>query len=179
MSHQQDLIQILLKGQARQTVDDVIIWAGDNPAKFKIIVEVISGNLDQNLKDRAAWAMSYIVCGHPELLKYHWDTFVNLLLNKKTSSPIKRNLVRFMQEINIPEKFHGKITDRCFELVNDPKEDIAIRAFAMTILGNLISQYPEMSNELRISIEELLPHASAGLKNRAGKILARIEKIQG
>jgi hypothetical protein len=178
MSQQQDLINILLQGQARQTVDDVIIWASDNPAKFKILVEVISGNLDQNIRDRAAWAMSYIAVDNPSILKYHWDTFVNLLANKNTSSPIKRNLVRFMQEVEIPEKHHGKITNRCFELVNDPQEDIAIRAFAMTVLGNLVDKYPEIGNELKLSIEELLPYASAGLKNRAGKILKQLEKIQ-
>jgi hypothetical protein len=176
MSQQQDLIQILLKGQARQTVDDVIIWAGDNPARFKTLVEVITGNLDPNIRDRAAWAMSYIACDQPSLLKYHWDTFVYLLVSKNTSGPVKRNITRFMQEVDIPEKYHGKITHRCFELVNDPQEEIAIRAFAMTVLGNLVSQYPEIANELKLSIEELLPYASSGLKNRAGKILQKIEK---
>src|SRR5688572_25024410 len=135
MSQQQELINILLQGQARNTVDEVILWAGDNPSKFKILVETISGSLDQPIRDRAAWAMSYIAIAHPELLKYHWDTFVQLLTNKKISGPIKRNITRFMQEVIIPEKYHAKITNRCFELVNDPQEDIAIRAFSMTVLG--------------------------------------------
>ena len=174
MASQSELINILLQGQARNTIDDVIIWAGDNPAKFKILVETISGNLDQSLRDRAAWALSYIAAAHPSLLKYHWTTFVNLLNNKNTSGPIKRNLVRFMQEAEIPAKFHGEITNRCFELLNDPKEDIAIRAFAMTVLANMTEQYPELVTELKLSVQELLPFASAGLKNRAGHILKKL-----
>lgn len=177
MSHQEELIQILLQGQARKTVDDVIVWAGNNPAKFKILVETVSGNLDQPVKDRAAWAMSYIAVDEPLLVKYHWEVFVKLLVDKKTSGPIKRNIVRFMQELEIPAKHQGIVADRCFELINDPNEDIAIRAFAMTVLANLLAHYPEMANELRISIEELLPYASAGLKNRAQKILMIIDKL--
>lgn len=174
MSSQQELINILLQGQARNTVDEVIIWAGDNPTKFKILVETMAGNLDQPIRDRAAWALSYIAVDTPSLLKYHWDIFVNLLVNKHTSKPIIRNLVRFMQEVEIPEKYHGKVTDCCFVLVNNPQEDIAIRAFAMTVLGNMVDIYPELANELKISIQELLPYASPGLKNRAGKILSKL-----
>lgn len=174
MSQQQELINILLQGQSRNTVDEVIIWAGDNPSKFKILVETMSGNLDRPIRDRAAWSLSYIATNHPELLKYHWETFVKLLVNKNTPEPIKRNLVRFMQEVDIPVKYHGQLTDRCFELVNDPQEEIAIRAFSMTILGNLLGLYPELGKELKLSIEELLPYASPGLKNRAEKILKKI-----
>lgn len=174
MSSQQELINILLQGQARNTVDEVIIWAGDNPTKFKILVETMAGNLDQPIRDRAAWALSYIAVDKPTLLKYHWDIFVQLLVNKNTSDPIKRNLVRFMQEVEIPQKYHGKVTDRCFELLNNPQEDIAIRAFSMTVLGNMVDKYPELANELKISIAELLPHASPGLKNRAEKILNKL-----
>jgi hypothetical protein len=177
MSQQQELIQILLQGQARKTVDDVIEWAGKSPVKFKILVEMITGNLDQPIKDRAAWAMSYIASDEPDLVKHHWNIFVKLLVDKKTSGPVKRNILRFTQVIKIPVGHQGPIVGRCFELINDPKEDIAIRAFAMTILANLLPQYPDMANELRISIEELLPHASPGLKNRANKILMMIEKL--
>jgi hypothetical protein len=175
MSQQQELIHILLRGQSKQTVDEVITWTGDHPSRFKILVDIISGNLDQPIRDRAAWAMSYIAGDQPELLKYHWDTFVNLLVNKKTSGAIKRNITRFMQEVEIPKKHHGPVINRCFELVNDPQEEIAIRAFAMTIVGNLLNEYPEMANELKLSIDKLLPYASAGLKNRAKKILQKID----
>jgi hypothetical protein len=174
---QEELIGILSLGQSRSTVDKAIAWVGNDPAKFKAMVEVISGKHTPSLRDRAAWAFSYIAPKHPTLLNPHWGTFVKLLVNKKTSGPVKRNMVRFMQEVEIPVKYHGKITDRCFELVNDPQEDIAIRAFAITILGSLVSLYPALTNELRLSIEELLPYASAALKNRAGKILQKIEKM--
>jgi len=48
--------------------------------------------------------MSYIAVDEPSLVKYHWDIFVKLLVDKKTSGPVKRNIVRFMQELKIPAK---------------------------------------------------------------------------
>lgn len=82
-----------------------------------------------------------------------------------------------MQEVEIPQKHQGAIINRCFELVNDPQQDIAIRAFALTVIANHLKMYPAMAGELKLSIEELLPYASTGLKNRAGKILQKIEEV--
>lgn len=171
-----ELINILRQGQSRKMVDNVIVWSGDNPARFNLLVEVINGNSDQAIRDRAAWALSYIAESHPDLLKNHWSTFVNLLCNQHTSSPIKRNITRFMQMVSLPKKYHSLIIDRCFQLLNDPRQDIAVRVFSMTILYNLTIEYPDIENELKISIEDILPHASAGTLNRAQKILRQLNK---
>jgi len=172
-----EIIQILEQGQARSTVDDAIIWAGDNPEKFKCLVNLIIDYKDPNIRNRASWVLSYIACDYPPLLAKHWTHFVKVLIHSSTPSPIIRNLVRFMQEVKIPEKHQGIIINRCFELVNNPQQDIAIRAFALTVIANHLQAYPEIAGELKLSIEELLPYASAGLKNRAGKILNKINKL--
>jgi hypothetical protein len=176
MNGSKELIHLLSQGQSRSMVDSVIVWTGDDPVKFKILVGVVSGKSDPSIRSRASWALSYIAENHPHLLKPHWDVFIQVLINPKTPDPIKRNLVRFMQAVDIPEKHHGKLVHRCFELVNNVKEDIAIRAFSLTVLANLVDVYPDMGHELTLSIEDLLPHASSGLKNRALKILKRLEK---
>ncbi len=175
---QKEIIQILEQGQSRKTIDDVIIWAGNDAAKFKIIVQIIQDYSDQSIRDRAAWAMSYLACDAPSLVLPHWNSFIKLLTDTNTSSPILRNIVRFMQEVNIPSKHQGAVIDRCFELVNDPQQDIAIRAFGLTVIANHLKEYPEIAGELKLSIDELMPYASTGLKNRAGKILQKIDKLQ-
>lgn len=169
-----ELLNILRQGQSRKMVDDVILWAGDNPSRFSLLVKVMNSNYDQPLRDRSAWALSYIGESHPQLLKTHWTDMVNLINNRNTSSPILRNLIRLLQFVELPEKHHAPIMDRCFVLLNDPKQDIAVRVFSMTVLYNLSILYPEISNELKLSIEEILPHASAGTLNRAQKILQKL-----
>jgi hypothetical protein len=65
--------------------------------------------------------------------------------------------------------------DTCFALL-DPKEPIAVRAFSMTVLGNLAAQHPDLKKELRLVIESQLPYGSAGFVARAKKVLKQLEK---
>jgi hypothetical protein len=62
------------------------------------------------------------------------------------------------------------------ELIIDPKEPIAIKAYSMTVCERIANQYPELNPELIYAIEAKLPHASAGVKNIGQKILNRIKK---
>lgn len=176
MTLEQEALSILHQGQSRKMVDDIIIWCGDSPNRFHVLVHIINSNLDDPIRDRAAWCLSYIAESHPELLKSHWKTLVNLLCYPLVSSPIKRNITRFLQFVEIPKIHHAAVLNKCFELMNDPSQDIAVRVFSMTVLYNLSVIYPEIVNELKISILEIIPHASAGTKNRAEKILKKLEK---
>ena len=68
----------------------------------------------------------------------------------------------------------GEAADICFGYLVDHKETIAVRVFAMTVLGNICRREPDLGIELRLVIEEELPYASAGFKSRAKKILAEL-----
>jgi len=83
---------------------------------------------------------------------------------------MQRNILRFLQDIEIPKRFYGIVTDRCFALM-DTKEPIAVRVFSMTVLANIAKQEPDLKKELRIAIEDQLPYASAGFLSRARKVL--------
>ena len=52
----------------------------------------------------------------------------------------------------------------CFRYVESPTETVAVKAFALTVLGNLSKQYPEILPEIKLMIEEQLPHQTWRLK---------------
>jgi hypothetical protein len=88
---------------------------------------------------------------------------------------VKRNVVRILQFVDIPEDLHGEVMNICFELLGDLRETIAVRVFSMTVLARLAEIYPDIRQELRIIIEDELSHQpSAGFKSRAKKILAAL-----
>ena len=78
----------------------------------------------------------------------------------------------------IPSTIEGKLFDVGIELIIDPKEPIAIKAYSMTVCERIANRYPELNPELKYAIEATLTHASAGagVKNRGQKILNRIKK---
>lgn len=82
-----------------------------------------------------------------------------------------------MQEIALPKKYHGIIMKICFTCLESPTETLAVKVFAMTVLGNLAKQYPEIKTKLKLLIEEQLPNQTAGFKSRGKKILKQLEQL--
>ncbi len=91
---------------------------------------------------------------------------------------VKRNTLKILQFVDIPEDLLGITADICFRLLNDGKEPIAVKVFAMTVIFNIVKKYPELNEELKISIEEQMPFASAGFKSRGNKILKALLKME-
>jgi len=59
--------------------------------------------------------------------------------------------------------------------LENKKEPIAIRVFAMTVLANLADTYPEIKGELIAVIEDQMPYGSAGFISRGKKILKKLK----
>ena len=59
----------------------------------------------------------------------------------------------------------------CFKYIESPREAVAIKAFSLTVLGRLAKKYPEIVPEIKLIIEEQLPHQSAAFKNRAKRFM--------
>ncbi len=67
--------------------------------------------------------------------------------------------------------------DICFKYLEFPDEALAVKVFSMTVLGNLAKKYPEIKPELKLLIEDQLPHQTAGFKSRAKKILKQLGNL--
>ena len=62
----------------------------------------------------------------------------------------------------------------CFEYVQSPTEAVAVKAFSLTVLGNLAKLYPEILPEIKLLIKEQLPHQTAAFKSRAKYFLKAV-----
>ncbi len=82
-----------------------------------------------------------------------------------------------LQFIDIPEELLGLTAELCFNFLNSGQESIAVKANAMTVLFNIVKKYPDLKEELKITIEEQLPFGSTGFKNRGSKILKALKKL--
>ena len=85
----------------------------------------------------AAWPVSYCVDEHPQLISKHWKELMKNFKKPNLHDAVKRNSIRFMQEIELPEMYHGEIMGMCFTYLESPKESLAVKIFSMTVLGNL------------------------------------------
>lgn len=115
---------------------------------------------------------------HPHLILPYLDRMIDLL-DKPVHDSLKRNIVRTMQFIEIPEAHWDKTANHCFRLLQSKKEAAAIRVFSMTVLVNLCRKIPELKNELSMIIEDQLPYESAAFVSRGRKILATLHHSFG
>ncbi len=86
--------------------------------------------------------------------------------------------MRILQFTEVEEHWMGNLYENCFELVANPKEEIAIRAFAMVILYNISNTFPELKPELKLLIESVLeePEISPGVRSKSNHILKKLYK---
>jgi len=95
-------------------------------------------------------------------------------IKKPVHNSLRRNVFRTFQYMQLPEELEGEILELGIERMRDAKEAIAVKVFAMTTCFNIVIQHKELVPELIYIIEEQYPHGSTGFKNRARKLLKKL-----
>lgn len=164
----------ILKENSRDQTLAITKWVGDKPDRVAALVDLFLHD-EYRVVQRAAWVLSYVAEKHPGLVQPHLEKMVNRMGDAGIPAAVKRNVVRVLQFMPIPENLQGPVMDYCFRFLEDPKETIAVRAFSMTVLANLAQQYPEIKNEIILLIEDQLREgASPGIRSRGKKTLAQL-----
>ncbi len=147
---------------------------GSNQELFDEFMVLFFGD-DCRITQRTAWVLSHCIDNHPWLMNEHLESMILNLHKDNLSDAVKRNTVRVLQFAEIPESLAGLTADICYRLLQSHNEPIAVKAYAMTIIYNLSRQYPELTGELVLTIEDMLPFASPGIRSRGMKILSAIK----
>lgn len=132
---------------------------------------------DYRLNQRAAFSINICFDKEPKLITPYITSLIKNLHRTDIHDAVKRNTIRILQFIDIPEEIEGELYDICFAFLISANEPIAIKAFSMRVLANICKSYPELKNELIPVIEDLMTHGSFGIKNRGKKILNELSKL--
>ena len=170
-----ELEKLLLSKHAKTTTTKVIQWIDCDPAKFNNLMSYVLGN-NAILAQRAAWAMSYLVIQQPKLIEPQLNKLL-LLIKQPVHQAIKRNIFRFLKEIEIPKKSLTLAIDVCFNAVSNPNEPIAVICFAFNTLLKIAKQFPEIKNEILFATELHQENRSAGVKHTIKKVRKELMKI--
>jgi hypothetical protein len=167
-----DIQEALTQGHSTEIRNEIIAYVGSNPTRMKELMDCyFSDNL--RLNQRASWPLNFIARKYPEQMEPYHEQMMDAMENPLHNA-VLRNTVRIYEDIDIPESIEGRLFEKCYEYVADPKMATAVRAFSLTILEKLIIKFPELQNEVIELIKEQVPHGSAGFKNRGKKILRRL-----
>jgi hypothetical protein len=169
----------LEKQHSKENSLNIMNYIGKNKARFKELMECFfAESQDYRVPQRAAHVVSVCYDKHPELILPYIQKLIELLLNPYLKGPHKRNILRILQYGNIPEASMGRVYGKVFDLMLNPKDEIAVRAFAFTVLYSISQTHPELKPELKSAIEIVLAeeNLSPGIQSRGKKTLQLLQK---
>ena len=170
-----NLREEILKEHSKAQCIIIVNWIGDNQKRFDELFYLFL-NDEYRVVQRAGWPVSYAVIPHPKFIDKHWSKLIKNLEKPNLHGAVKRNTVRLLQDLDIPKKNQGAIMNICFAFVESATEEVAVKAFSLTILGNLAKQYPEIIPELKLLIESQMEDQTAAFRSRGKKLLKQFEK---
>jgi hypothetical protein len=167
-----NLREKILQEHSKSHALSIANYACQSKKKFK---ELMNCFLDKEyrLSQRAAWSVSWAAKQKPEMIYPHIKDLVSVFHREDVHDAAIRNSVRVLQEIDIPEKYHGEVMDACFQFLEKPSTAVAIKVFSLTTLFNLSKKYPEIKSELKLIIEDNWPHETPAFRSRGAKILQK------
>ena len=150
--------------QKRRVAD----FVGADPRRFDELMQVFLTGEDR-IVQRCSNFISHCVERQPGLITKHMDVLLEQL-KKPAANAVRRNIVRLLQFVDIPDTLAGSVVDACFQLIQIPGEPVANKTFALTVLANLSRQYPDIKLELRLVIGDQLPRTTVAFHTRAQKL---------
>lgn len=168
-----DIRDSLLRDNSKENIEAIAAWVGASEERMQQLVDIFLHD-EYRVVQIAAHVIGKVGDDHPELILKYVDQLVKRMQDKEVHIAVKRNVVRVLQYIDIPEYLQGEVMNTCFDFLADPNEAVAVRVFSMTVLDNLSKHYPEIRQELVAIIEDQLEQGcTAAFKARAKTILRK------
>ncbi|HVN58633.1 MAG TPA: (deoxy)nucleoside triphosphate pyrophosphohydrolase [Bacteroidales bacterium] len=157
-------------------------WLSDtavaNPAVYRKLLEYSLSDNDK-LAFRASWTLSKVYDKNPGTVIPHLRMIADSLGSIRNES-VERSFLRILSLSDMGSltgKQHGFLADYCFAELGSATSAVAVKAYSMEILYRLTLKYPQLANELAVSIRNVMEEGSAGIVARGNSILKKITAI--
>ncbi|MEM9023139.1 MAG: hypothetical protein AAGB22_05330 [Bacteroidota bacterium] len=163
-------------------------------AQFNLIAQVIGTDEDSlkalwtliehgasPLPQRASGALETVLDQQPWMAIPYLEPMVRLL-PEASHNALKRNFMKILARSpleRLPESAQTALLECSFGWVQDPREPIAARVFAMEVAYRLTELYPDLKQELMVILHEGQHQGSAGFCARSKRILKKLRKELG
>jgi hypothetical protein len=165
-----NLKEEILQEHSKEQAVRIASFCAESQQQFDALVPLFLEG-DYRITQRASWSLSAAARLRPELLKKHFTMLATLLDKDELHDAVKRNVLKIFSELPFPKRLHGKILSRCFELVEDFKSPIAVKAYALITLEKMTAFYPQIIPELKLLVSERAIQESAAFNARAKRIM--------
>ena len=171
-----NLKALLTREHSKSSRDLIVEHLLANPNEVDDLMTLFFGN-EILTTQYSAWVVGRLGEIRPELVSPYFPKMIKVMSKGNCTDAVYRNSFRVLQFQKVDESLWGELFDLCIEVLTSNKMAVAIKVFAMTTAFNIVKEVPELKNELKLVVEELIPEGTAGIKSRGNKVLAALEKL--
>lgn len=171
-----DLRKQLLKEHSKENTAEIVAFIQSHPKAVADLMDIFF-NETYRLIQRSAWVVGDLGRSNPEWIRPYIPKMINNLKRPELHVAVRRNTMRYLQEVEVEEDYWGDLLDIALKLLSKNDETIAVKVFSMTVAFNIIKHIPELKDELRIIIEDQLPYGTAGFVSRGQKTISALSKL--
>jgi hypothetical protein len=160
----------ILREHSKRQVVRIAGWIGNDKRRFRQLMKIFLKG-DYLLTQRSAWVISYCGERHPQLVVPWLSVMIGKMQEPGVHIAAKRNVLHILARIDVPPRLQGTVVSLCVRELECADAAIAVRVYAMTILLNVAQTEPDLKQELRALIEQMLPYAGPAVRARASIVL--------
>jgi hypothetical protein len=168
-----NILEETLKEHSKTQRNLIIDYVNGRAEVFAEVMTLFMGN-DYRVTQRLSWVVSGCIEKWTYLADDYLPKMIKKLLEPNLHDAYKRNTIRALLYVDIPENLHGELAEACFRFLGNLNEAVAIKFFAMQMLEKLVKIYPELKEELVMHLEEQMPYESSAFKSKGKKILKNL-----
>ncbi|AWV98669.1 hypothetical protein [Arcticibacterium luteifluviistationis] len=165
----------LLRDRSKATCARIVAYIGHDADRCQEWADCFFSD-DIVLSQKAAWVLHFITDETPEIVKVYQEDFLEKLKEPDLHDAVVRAICRHWGDYGYTEVIEGKVYDLCLNYLQD-KSSIGIKAHAMYACQRLVKKYPELKQEFKLVLEEMLlkyGEESPAIRSRSTKILKRL-----
>src|SRR4051812_18813493 len=95
----------ILKEHSKAQALRIAGWIGNDTERFGELMQLFLTDI-YRVVQRAAWIVSMVAEKHPELIMPYLEVMVGKMAESGVPVAVKRNVVRILQDIDIPDGLH-------------------------------------------------------------------------
>lgn len=157
-----DFFQQLDSESSRANFDFVTYIIGDNPEAFAEVM-TIAFTAKPPVSFRAAAVAETVCRTYPQLILPYTDQILSDYF-RFNHDGVKRGLLKALMYIELTEEQEGRMLDLGLQIISQPKEKVAAKAYALQILSSISAKYPDIRPEILMVIQTVEDQGSAGWK---------------
>ena len=168
-----NLREIILEEHSKKQAMRIVRWVGTDKKRFAELVNLFLRG-EYRVTQRISWSLSIVAELHPELVKPHLGKLIAQINAPGLHVAVARNTLRFLQFVDIPKRYQGKLVDTCFGFLLKSDSPIALRVFSMTVLQRIAAEEPELVREIREAVKSVMSEGGGNaMREGRGAIIAR------